>query len=126
MHLLDTNIIINFLEASLPPVGMQLLNKIVDEQCNISIISKMEALGFNFKTAAEKYMMEFFINGSNIFHLNDDIVNQTIAIRKSKKIALPDAIIAATALTNDLILISRNVSDFNGIKGLKYINPWNA
>lgn len=55
--------------------------------------------------------------------LYDDIVNKTISIRKSNKIKLPDAIIAATALVYDLTLISRNTSDFKNIAGLQSIHP---
>jgi len=37
---------------------------------------------------------------------------------------LPDAIIAATALCNDLAIVSRNTDDFKKIKELKIINPF--
>ncbi|HAL83190.1 MAG TPA: hypothetical protein DCO83_13965 [Mucilaginibacter sp.] len=47
----------------------------------------------------------------------------TIELRKKYKIKLPDALIAATALHYRLILITRNISDFNKIAGLKIINP---
>ena len=47
MYLLDTNTLIHYLDASLPASAMQTLGKIIDEQCNISIITKIEALGFN-------------------------------------------------------------------------------
>jgi hypothetical protein len=45
MYLLDTNVVINFLEASLPAGAMSSLGNIIDVQCNISIVTKMEALG---------------------------------------------------------------------------------
>ena len=67
--------------------------------------------------------VEIFINGSTVIDLSDDIVSKTIEIRKTKKIKLPDAIIAATALVYDLVLISRNTSDFTNIDGLKVIDP---
>lgn len=57
--------------------------------------------------------------------LTDEIVDETIAIRKVHKIKLPDAIIAATAKTKNLALITRNESDFNAVSGLTIINPWN-
>src|ERR1035437_8058385 len=123
MYLLDTNAVINFLNASLSSGAMQSLNNFVDQQCNISIISKMETLGYNFKTMTEQYKMEGFINGSNILEINNDVVNKTITIRKSKKIDLPDAIIAATAIIYNLILITRNSSDFKNIQGLQVIDP---
>jgi len=125
MYLLDTNTVINFLDAELPASAIQSLNNIVDEQCNISIITKMEALGYNFKTIADQNTMEAFINGSNILEINNEVVNRTIVIRKSKKIDLPDAIIAATALISNLILITRNIADFKNIPGLQVIDPNN-
>lgn len=122
-YLLDTNAVINYLDASLPVAGMQLLNAIVDDEPIVSIITKMETLGYNFKSVEEQITMEIFINGSVILDLNNDIVNKTISIRKIKKIKLPDAIITATALVYDLVLISRNTSDFKNIDGLQVIDP---
>ncbi|MBK8672068.1 MAG: type II toxin-antitoxin system VapC family toxin [Bacteroidetes bacterium] len=122
-YLLDNNVVINYLDASLPVAGMQLLNDIVDSDPMISIITKMETLGYNFTSIDEQITMETFINGSTILELNNDIVEKTIAIRKSKKIKLPDAIIAATALAYDLVVVSRNTSDFKNIQGLQVIDP---
>lgn len=122
-YLLDTNTVINFLGASLPVAGMQLLNTTVDDNPIDSIITKIETLGFNFKSMEEQTIVEIFINGSTVIDLSDDIVSKTIEIRKTKKIKLPDAIIAATALVYDLVLISRNTSDFTNIDGLKVIDP---
>lgn len=124
MYLLDTNAIINYLDASLPASAMLFMHGVVDEFCNISIISKMEALGHNFTSPAEQNTIETFVAGTNILAINEDIVNKTIAIRKGKKIKLPDAIIAATALVYGIILLSRNLPDFGGISGMKIINPW--
>jgi predicted nucleic acid-binding protein len=123
MYLLDTNVVINFLEASLPAGAMNSLGNIIDVQCNISIVTKMEALGFNFKTVAEQNSMETFIGCAAILELTDEVVNKTIEIRKSKKINLPDAIIAATSIVSNLILITRNAADFKNIIGLQVIDP---
>ena len=35
-----------------------------------------------------------------------------------------DAMIAAIALTNKLVLVTRNTKDFEGIMGLRVIDPW--
>lgn len=37
---------------------------------------------------------------------------------------MPDAVIASTALSFDMILITRNTSDFEKIYNLKLINPY--
>lgn len=81
-YLLDTNAVINYLDASLPIAGMQLLNTVVDDEPIISVVTKIETLGFNFKVVEEEAIIETFINGSTILDLNNDIVNKTIAIRK--------------------------------------------
>ena len=47
-----------------------------------------------------------------------------ITLRQQKKMSLGDAIIAATALTHALPLVTRNVQDFRHIAGLKLINPF--
>lgn len=59
-----------------------------------------------------------FVDSSNVFDLNDDVVRKTIELRKNHKIKLPDAIIAATALIYDLTVLTRNTTDFNKISGL--------
>jgi len=60
---------------------------------------------------------------SNIFPLNDEVVDKTIKVRKKYKLKLPDAIIAATALVNNLTLITHNKKDFQKVKNLKVIDP---
>ncbi len=66
-----------------------------------------------------------FIANSSILKIDDEIIKQTIRIRKKYKLKMPDAIIAATAITNDFTLISDNDKDYLKIYGLKYINPVN-
>jgi len=58
-----------------------------------------------------------------ILPINEAVVEKTITIRQTKKIALGDAIIAATALVYDLVLISRNTSDFKNIDDLQVFDP---
>jgi len=123
-YLLDTNTVINFLGATMPDYSMKVMNNILDKESLISIITKMETLGYNFKSKDEQFTMEYFVEGSTVLQINDDIVNKTIHIRKTNKLKLPDAIIAATALVYDLTLITRNTSDFADIQGLKVINPF--
>jgi predicted nucleic acid-binding protein len=65
-----------------------------------------------------------FMNDSIIFNLDNATADKSIEIRKAHKIKLPDAIIAATALIHNLILITRNISDFKNIEGLRVINRY--
>jgi hypothetical protein len=80
----------------------------------------------SFVTEDEHYqLLSSFILDSIVFDLREEIVNTTIDLRRKHKIKLPDAIIAATALVYNLILISRNTTDFNNIKNLAVIDPHN-
>jgi predicted nucleic acid-binding protein len=73
----------------------------------------------------EKLNLEAFVGICTVYNsISADIVNKTIAIRQLHKKKLPDAIIAATALVYDLILITRNTIDFKSIDGLKVIDPF--
>jgi predicted nucleic acid-binding protein len=95
-------------------------------ESNISVITKMELLGWDNPSIENENNCIAFIADSTVFNLTDEIVDKTIALRKTyAKLALPDAIIAATALVHNLTLISRNDKDFQRIKKLKYTNPFN-
>ncbi|MEN0050064.1 MAG: type II toxin-antitoxin system VapC family toxin [Bacteroidota bacterium] len=83
----------------------------------------MELLGWTLPTEEEADQIRDFISHAIEYNLTEDIILRTIEIRKSKRIKLPDAIIAATALSNNLILLTRNTSDFKGIPDLVCVNP---
>jgi predicted nucleic acid-binding protein len=59
-----------------------------------------------------------------ILPIDEAVIEKTIIIRQSKKIALGDAIIAASALVHNLALISRNISDFKYIESLQVVDPY--
>ena len=121
-YLIDTNSIIDYLSNKLPRSGMDFLNVVVDDIPNVSVINKIELLGFN--TPDEHYQtLSNFINDSTVLDLTNNVVETCINIRKKHKTKLPDAIIAATALVYDLTIISRNTSDFKNIDGLTVIDP---
>lgn len=64
-----------------------------------------------------------FINLAKVITIKEHIIKTTIDLRKSNKIKLPDAIIAATAIAYDLTLLTRNVNDFKNLKGLRIYDP---
>jgi predicted nucleic acid-binding protein len=123
-YLIDTNAVIDYLGNKLPVSGLNFMNGVIDEIPKVSVVTKIELLGFNAPN--EHYITLFnFINDAIVLDLTGDVVDECIEIRKKKKIKLPDAIIAATALVHNLILISHNLSDFNTIGELQVIDPHN-
>ena len=120
--MIDSNSVIYFLDGILPPKGMEFMKSIVDSRPQMSVMTEIEVLGFNIDTASRD-LFDYLFEVSTVFDLSRPIVEQTILLRKSQKIKLPDAIIAATALVHDLTLITRNTGDFGKIAGLKTIDP---
>ena len=120
MFLLDTNTVIDYLGGKFSTKAKNALDKIIDEEINLSVINKIELLSFS---KVDQKLFDF-VNVSNIYSLDESIVDQTINLRKEYKIKLPDAIIAATAQLFDFTLITNNTNDFKKIKDLKLINPY--
>lgn len=122
--LIDSNVIIGYLNNKIPTDGMQFLHLIIEQVPNISVINKIEVLRFDSPNKETYLTLVEFVNECSILNLNDSVINLTISICKANRIKLPDAIIAATAITFDLILLTRNITDFKTINNLKTLNPW--
>ena len=120
-YLIDSNVVIDYLRGSLPVSGMAFMDDVVNDIPNVSIITKMEVLGFQTTPEASQLLTDFFKDAS-VFPLSDEVAEKTIELRKHFKIKLPDAIIAATALAYNLTLVTRNVADFQHINGLAYLD----
>lgn len=52
-----------------------------------------------------------------------DILDAAVRLRQLRKVALADALIAATALVHDMPLVTHNTADFNWIADLQVIDP---
>ena len=119
-YLLDSNTVIYYIAGK----TLQWLNQIIDEEINVSVITKIEVLSYDPDKDDNYPILIDFFEESNIFNLTEDVVKQTIMIRQKHKIKLPDAIIASTAITNSMVLVSRNTKDFINIPNLEVINPY--
>jgi hypothetical protein len=118
--LIDSNIIIDFSAKKLAGKQHEYVAEIIDNFPQISVNNKIELLGFEVVPP----QIKLFIDQVSIIGLDDEVVDLTIALRKEYKIKLPDAIIAATALVNDLTIVTNNIKDFSNISGLQLINPY--
>ena len=124
-YLLDSNVIIAYLAGQLPAHSMEALSAIINQTPRISVISQIEVLRFN-DTPENEAVLNDFINASIIYPLNSSVIQRTIELCKQSRVKLPDAIIAATALTEDLTLVTRNIDDFRNIHDLSLLNPWES
>lgn len=123
-YLLDSNTVIDYIAGLHPGKALKWLNNIIDEEINVSVITKIEVLSYNPDKEDNYQILIDLFESAAVFGLNEEIVDKTIRLRQKQKIKLPDAVIAATALVNGLSLISRNTKDFKNVKGLEIIDPF--
>jgi len=112
------NVVIDFLVNRLSPKGRKLVAHCIDDDPCISVISKIELLGFRLVSTEIKD----FVKSSLVIGLTDEIIDQTISLRKTYRIQLPDAVIASTAIVSGLTVLTRNFSDFKRIKDLNVLD----
>jgi len=122
-YLIDTNIVSDYFSASLPSEGLKFMDSVIDAVPNLSVITQIELLCWKTEAAKEDRVKEFILD-SEVFDITPQVITHCVNIRRNLKIKTPDAIIAATALAHEFILISNNDKDFKHIKGLKYFNPY--
>jgi predicted nucleic acid-binding protein len=105
-YVLDSNIImdlfngvegVEFLKDKLP----------LDEQF-ISVITRIELLAFDNLSSEDERSIRLFLSHRTIVPLNEAVENNAILLRRKTSLKMPDAIIAATALTLDATIISRD------------------
>ena len=111
-YLIDTNIIIYYFNGL---TDDEAIHTILGDSFNISIITKIEFLGWGqFAADLESHAKaREFISHATIFDLKEAIAEQAILLRQQFKTKTPDAIIAATALDNGLTVVTNNTSDFS-------------
>jgi predicted nucleic acid-binding protein len=117
--LLDSNIIIYSAKREHASLR-QFLN---ENLYSVSAVSSVEVLGYHLLAEKEREYLEKFFGAANVLAISDSVVTQAVHLRQMKPISLGDAIVAATALTHQLQLVTRNVRDFSWIQDLEVINP---
>jgi predicted nucleic acid-binding protein len=120
-YLVDTNIAIYYYGMLLAKKSEVILEEIINNQYYISVINRIELLGNKGILKQEQAALDSFINNAIIHNLNEEIILETIKIRKNYSVKLPDAIIAATCLVNNCVLVTNNTKDFEKIERLHTI-----
>ncbi len=123
---MDTNAVIDLIDGTLPANAADWLDKAMSQQAPcMSVITRIELFS-KAVNAATTAQLTGFVRFADVIGLDEPIIQQTMRLRQQRRLKLPDAVIAATALARGLTLITRNVSDFKGIPGLAVLNPHDA
>jgi predicted nucleic acid-binding protein len=124
-YLWDTNTVIYYLQQQFPAVAETYMDDLLEQYTPvISAITEIELLSWRSASPQDITVIGNFIRDARIIELDPDVKIKTADIRKVYGLKMPDAIIAASALVNNLVLLTRNVSDFKKIPQLNIINPW--
>ncbi|KOR38580.1 MULTISPECIES: type II toxin-antitoxin system VapC family toxin [Planktothricoides] len=125
MILCDTNILVELYKNN--PTVINEMRKIGMNQIAISIITQAE-LYYGAINKVEFARIQKHLNLINKIPIDEQISAQFIQLMGryslSHKLAIPDALIAATALVYDMSLYTLNLKDFRFIEGLNlYVSP---
>ena len=113
--LLDTNAVLYILNGD-----RALAELLYGEKLYVSIITEMELLGYKDITAKEKLQIKNFLADFIIVQIDDTIRDQTIEIKKSTHLKLPDSIIAAIAIILDIPFVTSD-KQFRTVNGLSLL-----
>ena len=98
---LDTNAVIYLQKGLIAepfPVGIYF----------ISVITEMELLSFHGLDIRQMDWLNRFIEDMEVIGITDNVKYLAISIRRQYRLKLPDAIVAATAISCDAILFSND------------------
>ncbi len=118
--LLDSNIIIYSVQPEYQIILEFLSSK--EDNLSISIVSKIEVLGYHDLSDFVKENLQLFFSEIPIINLSDEIAEIVIQLRQKKKMTLGDSIIAATAIHKNIPLLTNNIKDFKHIENLVLIS----
>ena len=123
-YVFDSNILIYYLNSALPTAGRQLVAEGIRQTAWISVITRIEILCGIDKSIPIPQSVANLPNRIKEQPFTEPIIQECVNIRRSQRIKLPDAIIAATARHLQLPLVTRNTDDFKNIQTLTLINPF--
>ncbi|MBS3170002.1 type II toxin-antitoxin system VapC family toxin [Candidatus Woesearchaeota archaeon] len=121
MKLVDTDIFIDLLRGFGP--SLSFFGE--EEEIIFSAVTEAELLsGQQCKDAVIRERVLHFLSQFEKITVGNPLVQIAADFRRKYGIALPDALIAASAFVNNATLITRNVKDFQKIREIKVEKPY--
>ncbi len=118
--LLDTNMVIGLLKDSDAAIALAEQAGLELEKTGVSQITRMELLGYPKITDEDERVIHAFLNECQILLLDERIEVEATQLRRSGAFKLPDAIVAATAITHKLRLLTLDKGMIQGMQRLGY------
>jgi predicted nucleic acid-binding protein len=105
--LFDTNILIDYLR------GIESSKAEIERYRDrlVSVVTWMEVLA-GARGEAEEEVLEMFLRDFSVIDITRRVAREAVALRRARRLRLPDAVIWATAQTESALLVTRNTKDF--------------
>ena len=117
--LLDSDLII----YATRPEYEGLRDLIVREVPSVSVVSKVETLGYPELSEQENRVLEEFFEVAKVLLVSESVVAEAIRLRQQRSMSLGDALIAGTGLSHDVSPATHNTTDFVWIETLEVTDP---
>ena len=103
---LDTNAVI-YITTKGNTISSGLQNDLNDAELFISVITEIELFAMTSIPLHEEEKLRSFISDMlSVIDLTSDVKHETIKIRRTTKLKLPDSIVAASAAVNNAVLLT--------------------
>lgn len=137
MYLLDTNVISELRKAGSAKANQNVVtwaDQVPSSQLYISVITLLELemgiLGIERKDTQQGALLRHWLENNVLpafsertLMLDTPVARRCAALRVPDRRSERDAMIAATALTHNMTVVTRNANDFINT-GVELLNPW--
>jgi hypothetical protein len=118
--LIDSNLII----YAAQPEHKELREYVAAEAPAVSVVSKVETLGYHELDTDEQAFLEDFFKAAVVLPVSQNVVEEAIRFRQKRRMSLGDALIAGTAVSHGLRVTTHNTDDFDWINELEVFDPF--
>ena len=105
-YLLDTNFVLGLLKATPEVIAIVTERDLLASHCAYSAVTRMELLGYPNMTSDEERLISDRLSKFTYLSISYEVEDLAIALRRTRKLKLPDALIAATAIHYSLELLT--------------------
>jgi len=134
-YLVDTNVVSELLRSEPNRAVIEWVQKVPTESLYLSVLTigeirnGIERLGTSKKRSRIVMWLEQELPAwfeDRILNINTEIAEKWgfILARSKEKVPAIDSLLAATALTYNLKIVTRNTKDFRAFADLEIFNPW--
>jgi predicted nucleic acid-binding protein len=118
MYTVDTNAIIYYLKGDASALSFFNTALLKNEPLYVSTVTEAELFGFPALSVAEEEKISALLGSLPGIPITSEMARRAGYLRRTFGLSLPDSIIAATALSMQTTLVTRNVRDFRHVPEL--------